>query len=196
MFHSCGRAVNESRLTPALGLVTDIVGYGRRSTGHQRQAQERLCSITKNVLADIGVRSDELLFDGISGDGTSIILPAATDPVRTLPILLSATVAQLIFDNERYKDQLRIRMAVGFGLVGHGPLGLIGQLIVELARLNESASIRSAVVDYPESQVVVLISHLLHQLVDEAGLPSLERVDVAVKEYRAPAWLWISSAHS
>jgi hypothetical protein len=180
---------------PALGLVTDIVGYGCRNTRDQQHAQERLYSVTRNVLADLGMRSHELLFEGPSGDGMSVVLPVATDPARVLPRLLAATSSRLRCDNERYTDQLRLRMAVGFGLVGRGPLGLVGHLIVELARLSESAPIRKAVVDNPRSHLFVLVSRLLHQLVDRTDaqclVPAPERVDVAVKEYEAPAWLWI-----
>lgn len=195
MLLSHDRAGDESRLVPALGLVTDVVGYGCRNTRDQQRAQERLCSVTRNVLADLGVRSHELLFEGPSGDGMCIVLPVATDPARALPRLLAATASRLRCDNDRYKDRLRLRMAVGFGLVGRGPLGLVGHLIVELARLSESVPIRKAVMDNPRAPLFVLISRLLHQLVDQTdaqGLgPSLERVDVAMKEYDAPAWLWM-----
>lgn len=197
MLLSHDHRAGESRLAPALGLVTDIVGYGCRNTRDQQQAQERLCSVTRNVLADLGVRSRELLFEGPWGDGMSIVLPVATDPARALPRLLVATASRLGCDNERHKDQLRLRMAVGFGLVGRGPLGLVGHLIVELARLSESVPIRKAVADHPESHLVVLISRLLHQLVDRTDaqglVPALERVDVVVKEYDAPAWLWVGT---
>lgn len=123
---------------------------------------------------------------------------SATDPTRTLPALLAATAAGLAKDNARYRDRIRIRMAAGFGLVGRGSLGVIGNLVVEINRLNDSAPIRRAILDHPESDLVVLISDILHQLLAHSGSASnafrpLDRVEVALKEYRAPAWLWIGT---
>lgn len=57
--------------------------------------------------------------------------------------------------------------------------------------------IRDAVRDHPDSDVVVLVSDRLHELVDSSGcLPAgfpLSQVDVVMpaKRYTAPAWLWV-----
>lgn len=152
----------------------------------------------EKVLDDIDIRPEELQCEGVSGDGLSLFFPAATDPTRTLPALLAATAARLAKDNARYRDRIRIRMAAGFGLVGRGSLGVIGNLVVEINRLNDSAPIRRAILDHPESDLVVLISDILRQLLAHSGSASnalrpLDRVEVALKEYRAPAWLWIGT---
>lgn len=185
----------ESPLTPALGIVIDVVDYGCRRTRHQQHVQERLSAVVEKVLCDTGVLPDELQFKQISGDGMAIFLPATTDLTRTLPRLLAATATRLSDDNDRYRDQIRIRMAIGFGLAGWGPLGMIGRLMIELSRLNDSLPIRKAVADHPESNLVALISHVLYELVDQPGhppnLPPLDRVEVTVKEYAAPAWMWV-----
>lgn len=143
------------------------------------------------ALADIGIRYDELPYNEMSGDGLSLFLPPGTDPTRALPGLLSAAVTRLAEDNDRYRDQIRARMALGFGLVGRGRRGLAGRLVIDLSRLVDSPPLRQAVQDHPASDLVALVSRELHELVRPSGLP-LTRFDVVMKEYTGAAWLWVS----
>jgi NB-ARC domain len=183
------------RLTPAIGVVVDTVGYGGKPLGAQRDVQERLPRIMRGVLTDISIPYDGLPF-ATSGDGMYVFLPAETDPTRALPGLLNATATRLADDNERYRDQIRLRMAVGFGLVGHGQNGLIGNLVIQVKRLVDSPPIRDAVRDHPKSELVVLVSQELHGLVSSSAKVlahyGLTKVEVAMKEYAGAAWLWTS----
>jgi hypothetical protein len=182
---------DSSYLIPAMGVAIDTVGFGRKDPRAQRDVPERIQAVAQKSLVDIGVQWDELSYHDTAGDGMHLFLPAGTDPTRALPGLLSATTTRLAEDNERYRDQIRVRMAIGFGLVGRGSRSLSGRLVIDLSRLVDSPPIRQAVADHPASDLVALVSHELHALVSPAGL-SLTRVDVVMKEFVASAWLWVS----
>jgi hypothetical protein len=194
MFKASPHTSTPGTLTPAIGLAMDTIGYGSKSPRAQQDVQERLPAVMHKVLADIGIQFDELPAAS-SGDGLYLFLPPATDPTRALPGLLPAMAMRLAEDNERYRDLIRVRMSVGFGLVGYGRLGLIGRLVIDLTRLIDSPAIRQAVRDHPRSDLVALVSKELYQLVTttkplEPGGQDLSRVDVTMKEYVGPAWLW------
>jgi hypothetical protein len=196
LFKATSYTPTPGSLTPAIGLAMDTIGYGSKSPSAQQDVQERLPAVMHRVLADIGIQFNELP-SATSGDGLYLFLPPATDPTRALPGLLPAMAVRLAEDNERYRDMIRVRAAFGFGLVGLGRLGLIGRLVIDLTRLIDSPAIRQAVNDHPESHLVALISQELHQLITstkplEPGGQRLGRVDVTLKEYVAPAWLWTS----
>lgn len=178
------------RLVPLLGIVVDVVGYGQRATGRQHEIQARLCTAMARMLADVGVRPHELPFTVASGDGLFMFLPANTDPAWALPGLLRSAAVHLAESNSLSDDRIRLRMALGFGLVGSGVLGLVGGLAVELNRLVDSSVLRRAITDHPHTDLVVLVSDGLRRLVEQVDcLPALTRVAVMAKEYRRPAWL-------
>src|SRR5205823_2523824 len=99
--------------------------------------------------------------------------------------------------NRRHADRIRLRMAVGVGLVGAAATGFAGSMIVDVNRLVESPALRGAVRDHPESDLAVLISNHLYDYVIRPGYldqsaAEFRRVDIAVKEFREPAWLWVA----
>jgi hypothetical protein len=57
---------------------------------------------------------------------------------------------------------MRLRMAVGVGLVLVAATGFAGTMIVDINRLVDSSPLRDAVRDHPDSDVVVLVSQQLH----------------------------------
>jgi hypothetical protein len=181
----------DGALAPALGLDIDIVGYGCRPTRVRQDAQQRLLALMQGVLGDVGIPFGRVLYGGMSGDSMSLVLPPATDPTRALPGLLRAASTRFAEDNERYRDRIRVRMGLDFGLAGRGPVGLIGNLIVDLNRLTDNPAIRQAVVDHLDADIVALISNQLHELVKPIEQLVLKQVEVIVKEYAAPAWLWV-----
>lgn len=183
---------------PVIGMNMDTVGYGAKTARAQQDVQTRLPALTRGILQDIGLTFEQLPF-GMSGDGLYVFLPPATDPTRALPGLLSASAARLAEDNERYRDRLQARMSIGFGLIRRGPngQGLVGGLIIDLSRLVECAPIRDAVREHPDSDLVVLVSDRLHELVTSSGcVPAgftFSRAEVVMpeKQFAAPAWLWV-----
>jgi hypothetical protein len=190
--------VRPSGRSHRVGFVVDVVSYGKRSAPAQERIQRRLTELLRAVLADVGADYDSTDHDGGSGDGMVVFLPSGEDPTTLLPGLLRATAERLAADNAEYRDRVRLRMAVGSGLVGEGDNGFTGPLVVNISRLVDSEPLRAAVRDNPDSDLVVLVLDALHRDVVGPGylLPRVARfqvVDVALKEFTERAWLWVSA---
>ncbi|WIV55756.1 hypothetical protein [Amycolatopsis nalaikhensis] len=179
-----------------MGIVVDVVGYGRRSVARQREVQQRLFAVMAGIPDAVGVDPERVRVAGGLGDGMVLLFPPEIDVTRVLPRLVRAMAERVDADNRRYRDRMRIRLAAGFGLAGRGPLGHVGSSVLELSRLNDSPPARRAMIDRENADLVVVVSHLLYQLIDRCGrcaddLPPLKPVTVSVKEYYSTAWMWI-----
>jgi class 3 adenylate cyclase len=173
-----------------MGFVVDIVGFGGRSARLRALAQHRVLDVTEAVLDHLGVDTDDVDHQ-VTGDGILVFLPAALDVPRAVPRLLRGWRDLLREDNELYADQLRLRMAVVIGPVAPGPLGFVGPPATTAGRLVDSDVLRAALVDSPNSALVVLMSDALHSFVVDPADPAFAHCRVEVKEYRADGWLWV-----
>jgi O-acetyl-ADP-ribose deacetylase (regulator of RNase III) len=177
-----------------MGFVVDVMGFGQRSAPDQEAVQHRLPTVARRVLSDAGVDFDSVSHQW-TGDGLSVILPTDVDPTRVLADLVLSTRRHLIEDNRLYHDRIRLRMAVGVGLVGVAATGFAGSMIIDINRLVDSEPLRAAARDHPESDLVLLVSDHVHAYVVRPGylqppIGEFRRVDVTVKEFHEPAWLW------
>jgi predicted HAD superfamily Cof-like phosphohydrolase len=178
-------------LTPRLGFVVDIVEFGRRGAEGKNDLQYRLDTLVGQVIADIGVDPGDTECC-VAGDAKVVFLPVGADSSRALPGLIAAMAERLKRDNSRFRDRLRLRMSAGTGLLGNGPLGFTGELIVDLHRLVDSEVCRQAVKDNPRADLVIVVAHALHDEVIRPGYLNrgdFTRVEVAMKEFTATAWL-------
>ncbi|MFC4857700.1 hypothetical protein [Actinophytocola glycyrrhizae] len=178
------------KFTPRLGFVVDIVGFGRRDGESKDDLARRLGALLDQVIADLGVEDDVRTSD--AGDSRVLFLPVGVDPTRVLPVLLSSVRERLGRDNRRHRDRMRLRMAVGTGLVGTGPLGFTGELVIDLHRLVDSVVLREAIADNPYTDLVLLVGNALYDDVIRPGYldrADFTRVEVSVKEFTGPAWL-------
>jgi hypothetical protein len=133
-----------------------------------------------------------------TGDGINAVMPADMDPTVVLPVLIRSLAANLGVDNARVTDRIRLRMAIGVGLVEHNRTGFGGPMIIDINRLVDSAPLRAALSSYPSADLVVAISDQVHAMVIRPGYPGIpeaqfHRVDVVAKEFAAPAWIWVSA---
>jgi hypothetical protein len=181
-----------------VGFVVDVVSYGERSAPEQEHLQMRLQTLLHDVVADLGGDLDEVDHDSGTGDGLVVFLPTGADPAHLLPDVLRAMAARLTADNERWRDRIRLRVAVGSGVVDHGSNGLSGPLAVNISRLVDSEPLRRAVREHPEADLVVLV---LDTLCRDAVVPGyaplsvdrIQLVDVALHEFVEQAGLWVST---
>ena len=133
-----------------------------------------------------------------TGDGINAIMPADMDPTVVLPVLIRSLAASLGADNARSVDRIRLRMAIGVGLVEHNRTGFGGPMIIDINRLVDSAPLRDALSAYPGADLAVAITDQVHATVIRPGYPGIpsaqfSRVDVVAKEFAAPAWIWVSA---
>jgi hypothetical protein len=185
----------QARKTLRIGLTIDVVGFGSRSTTGRESLEQRLLALLCQILADAGTDLDQVDHRW-HGDGASVYLPSDADPPQILTDLAAATTRRLAEDNQRHDDRIRLRMAVTLGLLGHGTTGYTGPLLVDLARMIDAPPLRQAIADEPDRDLAVLASDYVYSIVVQPGhskLPvaAFRRVEVAVKEFAAPAWLWV-----
>lgn len=195
-----------------IGFVLDVAGYGARPAPVQAVVQQRLPELVRQVLARCGLRLANSA-DGAgrpgapgdavehewTGDGINAMLPADIDPTVVLPVLIRSLAAGLASDNARSGDRVRVRMAVGIGLVTHSGAGFGGPMIVEINRLVSSARLRGALADSPAADLAVAVSDQVHSMILKPGYPGIpvsqfRPARVTEKEFSGTAWLWISTS--
>jgi hypothetical protein len=182
-----------------MGFTVDVAAFGARPMPERDLVQQRLRRLIAETLASCGLPLDEnVVAHQWTGDGINATLPADIDPVAVLPVLIRSMAANLGADNTSYADRIRLRMAVGVGVVERRPAEFRGPLIVDLTRLVDAEPLRAALTNYPNADLAVAISDHLHAMVIRPGYPGipgrqLTRVDVVAKEFSEPAWIWIST---
>ncbi len=180
-----------------MGFVLDVAGYGARTAPLQNEVQRRLPLLVVNTLAECGMDLDSVGHEW-TGDGINAVMPADMDPTVVLPVLIRSLAANLGADNARSFDRIRLRMAIGVGLVEQSAAGFGGPMIVDINRLVDSAPLRAALAAYPTADLAVAISDQVHATVIRPGYPGIpgaqfNRVNVVAKEFAGPAWIWVSA---
>ena len=180
-----------------IGFVLDVAGYGARTAPLHNDVQRRLPPLVGNTLTECGMNLDELAHQW-TGDGINAIMPADVDRTVALPVLIRSLAANLSADNARSVNRIRLRMAIGVGLVERNAAGFGGPMIVDMTRLVDSAPLRAALTSYPTAELAVAISDQVHAMVIRPGYPGIpaaqfSRVDVVAKEFAGPAWIWVSA---
>lgn len=173
-----------------LGFTVDVVAYSARTIDTQMQIQDRLFTILDRFVHEAGIGRESESFQP-NGDGYHYFLPDS-DVYAAVYHLLSTLPRLLTEDNQAHDERIRLRMAVDVGTVGSGPLGFTADAVVRFSRLVDSQPIRDAV-DTHDADLLAIISDTLFRDVvsrfsDLAALP-FQRVNVVVKDYRAPAHL-------
>ena len=187
-------AAAQAALTVRMGFVVDVVGYSQRTEPGQYAVQSRLTALIRDVMAELGISFDENYAQG-TGDGMNVFLPAGADISRALPALLETTAARLSRDNQEHADRIRLRMATDLGPVRPASAGFSGQTIISFGRLVDSAPIRAAIADQPDTDLAALVSDWLYESVIKQGYAGVDpaqftRVRAVVKSFQADAWLW------
>jgi hypothetical protein len=180
-----------------MGFVLDVAGYGARSAPLQNEVQRRLPPLVINSLAECEMDLDHLGHEW-TGDGINAVMPADIDPTVVLPVLIRSLAVNLRADNARTLDRIRLRMAIGVGLVEHNTAGFGGPMIIDINRLVDSTPLRAALSAYPTADLAVAITDQVHATVIRPGYPGIpegqfNRVEVIAKEFAGPAWIWLSS---
>jgi len=180
-----------------MGFILDVAGYGARSAPLRSDVQRRLPRLVSEMLANCGMDLQDVEHEW-TGDGINAILPADADPSAALPILIRTLAALLGEHNAGASDRIRLRMAVGIGLVENSTAGFGGPMIIDMSRLVNSAPLRAALTAYPGADLVAAISDQVHSAIIQPGYPGIPgsqftRVEVSEKEFNGIAWIWISA---
>jgi hypothetical protein len=141
------------------GFVLDVAGYGTRAVPERDDVQRRLRQLVVAMLAESGLTLDRRVVDHQwTGDGINAVLPSDIDPPTVLSVLIRSLAAGLSADNARHADRIRLRMAIGVGLIERRAAGFGGPVIVDINRLVDSAALRAALSGEPAADLAVAIS--------------------------------------
>jgi hypothetical protein len=151
------------------------------------------------MLGECGLKLDMRVVDHQwTGDGINAVLPSDIDPPAVLSVLIRSLAAGLSTDNARHADRIRLRMAIGVGLIERRAAGFGGPVIVDINRLVDSAALRSALSAEPAADLAVAMSDQTYTLIIQPGYPGIPvgqfaQANVVAKEFSGPAWIWLSS---
>ena len=182
-----------------LGFVLDVAGYGTRTVPERDDVQRRLRRLVVAMLAECGLKLDMRVVDHQwTGDGINGVLPSDIDPPAVLSVLVRSLAAGLNADNAGHADRIRLRMAIGVGLIERRAAGFGGPVIVDINRLVDSAALRSALSDEPAADLAVAISDQVYTLIIQPGYPGIPvgqftQANVVAKEFSGPARIWLST---
>ncbi len=182
-----------------MGFVLDVAGYGKRAVPDRDNVQERLRRLVIGSLAECGLTlGPEAVDHQWTGDGINGVLPPDVDPPATLSVLIRSLAVGLRADNARHHDRIRLRMAVGVGLVERSAAGFGGPVIVDISRLVDSGPLRAALDDEPAADLAVAICDQAYTLIVQPGYPGIPagqfaKVSVEAKEFSGYAWIWVST---
>ena len=178
-------------------FALDVAGYGMRAVPDRDAVQERLRRLVIATLAECGLTLGEDAVDHQwTGDGINGFLPPDVDPPVVLSVLLRSLAVGLATDNARHTDRIRLRMAVGVGLIERSAAGFGGPVIVDNSRLVDSGELRAALAGDPAADLAVAISDQAYTLIVQPGYPGIpagqfSRMNVAAKEFSGAAWIWL-----
>jgi hypothetical protein len=180
-----------------LGFVLDVASYGARPVPDRDVVQERLRELALTVLGRLGLTLADVDHQW-TGDGVNCLLPPDVDPPVVLGVLVRSLAAALAADNARHGDRIRLRAAVGVGLVERTAAGFGGPMIVDISRLVDSAALRGALDGDPAAELAVALSDLAHELIVRPGYPGIPggqftRVSATAKEFSGAAWVWLAT---
>jgi hypothetical protein len=182
-----------------MGFVLDVAGYGSRTVPDRDDVQQRLRRLVVAALAECGLTLGTRTVDHQwTGDGINGVLPPDVDPPVVLSVLIRSVAASLRADNARHADRIRLRMAIGVGLIERSAAGFGGPMIVDINRLVDSATLRSALTDEPAADLAVAISDQAYTLIVQPGYPGIPvgqftQVNVVAKEFSGTARIWLSA---
>jgi hypothetical protein len=197
--NSAWRRQRQSGRALRMGFVLDVAGYGKRAVPDRDTVQERLRRLVVASLRECGLALGNRAVDHQwTGDGINGVLPPDIDAPATLSVLIRSLAAGLRADNARHRDRIRLRMAVGVGLIERSAAGFGGPVIVDINRLVDSGPLRAALGAEPSADLVAAISDQAYTLVVQPGYPGIPagqftKVSVEAKEFSGFAWIWLSS---
>ncbi|MCP2094667.1 hypothetical protein LV78_002640 [Actinosynnema pretiosum] len=189
-----------SLLSPSLPLhhgivMLDVEGYGsgERTDEHRASVHNGLNRAVRRAFSATGADWTACTYqDG--GDGGLLLVPASVPKLLLLGPMLASLAAEVARHNAVSSPAatIRLRCCLHAGEVRSVEHGIVGGGVVHASRLLASEPLRAARRG-SDSPVVLIVSDLFYQDVvrhDPAEEPDrYRRVDVAVKELRAPAWI-------
>ncbi|MGA5763681.1 hypothetical protein [Nonomuraea bangladeshensis] len=189
----------DSDFSRRLIMAVDAEGYGRGDDLRHDSIQSGLAQVMDRGARETGLRRDTWTRQE-AGDGEVIVLPDGEPELRVIDDLIRRVRKALHdYNRERRDDaRLRIRVALGHGVVKRGAMGFVGQVVVTTCRLLDAKAARAALKANPRADLVLILTDRLYedvvrQLHTSYRPESFTRLEVPTKERTEIAWMWIPS---
>ncbi|MEZ7129652.1 hypothetical protein ACBR40_30330 [Nonomuraea sp. AD125B] len=189
----------DSDFSRRLIMAVDAEGYGRGDDLRHDSIQSGLAQVMDRGARETGLRRDTWTRQE-AGDGEVIVLPDGEPELRVIDDLIRRVRKALHDHNRERRDdaRLRIRVAIGHGVVKRGAMGFVGQVVVTTCRLLDAKAARAALKANPRADLVLILTDRLYedvvrQLHTSYRPESFTRLEVPTKERTEIAWMWIPS---
>jgi hypothetical protein len=193
-------------------LAIDVERYGRRLGGEQDAVQRHLLEIISSAYGGagltwarlshpdaVGLGGGACVLNQDQGDGVLGLFPAGIDEPRVVAALVKGVAVGLRLHNRDRVERarLRLRMAIGQGVVRLGATGVPGRPAVEVCRLRDSGPARAALNAAPEVDLVVVLQAdvfraAVEDVNDELLVEDFRPAEVREKEFVGTAWLTVA----
>jgi hypothetical protein len=180
----------------ALLFACDAKSYGSGDDQLQAAMQEGLTNVLDVAALRAGLIRSEWDTNS-TGDGELALLPATESEPRVVDDFVRELRAALARHNRhlRHETQLRLRVAIHYGVAYPAANGYAGQGIVAVSRLLDCAPLREAL-DRSGANLAVILSSRVYEETVLQGHTSQEpghfrKVTVRQKEFSQNAWIWV-----
>ncbi|MEU4806696.1 hypothetical protein [Actinosynnema sp. NPDC023587] len=181
----------------SLLVCCDLRRYGAADDQLQRELQELLVRCLDRAGATAGL-DRSTWHRQAKGDEEWAVLPPDTPEHVVVDSYVRGLNAELSSAN-RYRvpeARARMRLAIHHGVVEEGANGFPGQDSVLVSRLLNSAPAHLALEEFPDADLVVVLSEIVYSSLVRAGHTTLSpadfrRVEVEEKTFHGHGWMWI-----
>jgi hypothetical protein len=189
-----------SKLIDRCVLGVDVKGYSRQIPRRQRDIQRDLDQELTAAARASGLDRARWHLSH-TGDGELAVLPADTDLVAVVGVLVPELNARLAVRNEDRVPEMRIRLRVAVHIDALTPSTgghLAGNALVVVSRLLDSQPVRDALDGAPGSELALIVSTPVYEKVVLSGLAGLVAgdfvaadADIPGKGFRHAAWVHV-----
>lgn len=181
----------------SLLVCCDLRRYGAADDQLQRELQELLVRCLDRAGAAAGL-DRSTWHRQAKGDEEWAVLPPDSPEHVVVDAYVRRLNAELTSAN-RYRvpeARARMRLAIHHGAVVEGANGFPGQDSVLVSRLLNSKPAHLALEEFPEADLVVVLSEIVYSTLVQAGHTTLRptdfrRVEVVEKTFHGHGWMWI-----
>ncbi len=180
-------------------VALDVQGYGDlpRTDFHRTAVHNGLNRAVRRAFESASVRWDSCDWqDG--GDGALILVPSSTSKIVVLDQVVRHLTDEVREHNEAssHEARIRLRLCLHAGDVRRTDYGVVGNGIILVNRLLNSAEVRKERNDSAEPLILAVTDAFFHEVVKHhpaANPETYRKVRVAVKETDVDAWVRITS---
>ncbi|CCH35435.1 hypothetical protein ABZ816_12595 [Actinosynnema sp. NPDC047251] len=181
----------------SLLVCCDLRRYGAADDQLQRELQELLVRCLDRAGAAAGL-DRSTWHRQAKGDEEWAVLPPESPEHVVVDTYVRGLNAELTSAN-RYRvpeARARMRLAIHHGAVVEGANGFPGQDSVLVSRLLNSKPAHVALEEFPDADLVVVLSEIVYSSLVLAGHTTLRptdfrRVEVVEKTFHGHGWMWI-----